>query len=205
MRVVFLTHNYPRWPGDYSGAALATLARALLRRGVSVRVVALGEDAAERAEQDGILIRRVRISSRVGQSIFDQDAFAARLRSPRRWGLLLRLWRGLSLAAEREVSAGADLVHAHWWMPSGLATPARVPQVLTLQGTDAGLIRTSRLARAAARRLLGRTSLITAVSRSIGETVQNLTGRFVGTEHIHPLPIESRGRPWTRGGSGAVV
>ena len=205
MRVVFLTHNYPRWPGDYSGAALATLARALVRRGVSVRVVALGEDPAERTEQDGIPIRRVGISNRLGQTIFDQDAFAARLRSPRRWELLLRLWRRLRPAAEREVSAGADLVHAHWWMPSGLATPAGVPQVVTLQGTDAGLMRSSRLARAAARRLLGRTSLVTAVSRSIGETVQNLTGRFVGTEHVHPLPIESRGRPWTRGGSGAVV
>ena len=205
MRVVFLTHNYPRWPGDYSGAALAALARALLRRGVSVRVVTLGEDAAERTEQDGIPIRRVRISSRLGQTIFDQDAFAARLRSSRRWGLLLRLWRRMRLAAEREVSAGADLVHAHWWLPSGLATPAGVPQVLTLQGTDADLIRSSRLARAAARRLIGRTSVVTAVSRSVGETVQNLTGRFVGTEHIHPLPIDSRGRPWTRGGSGAVV
>ncbi len=148
MRVVFLTHNYPRWPGDYSGAALAALARALLRRGVSVRVVTLGEDAAERTEQDGIPIRRVRISSRLGQTIFDQDAFAARLRSSRRWGLLLRLWRRMRLAAEREVSAGADLVHAHWWLPSGLATPAGVPQVLTLQGTDADLIRSSRLARA---------------------------------------------------------
>src|SRR4029079_10786409 len=166
VRVVFLTHNYPRWSGDYSSAALALLARALVRRGVSVRVVALGgDDAAERTEQDGILIRRVRIPSRLGQAVFDQDALAARLRSPRRWDLLLRLRRRLRLAAEREVSAGADLVHAHWWMPSGWAAPARVPQMLTLQGTDAGLIRSSRLARAAARRLLGRTSLITAVSR----------------------------------------
>src|SRR4051812_6563164 len=134
----------------------------------------------------------------MGQTIFDQDAFAARLRSPRGWGLLLRLWRSLRLAAEREVSAGADLVHAHGWMPSGWATPVRVPQVLTLHGTDAGLMRSSRLARATARRSLGRTSLVTAVSRSISETVQNLTGRFVGPEHIHPLPIDSRGRPWTR-------
>src|SRR4029078_5934178 len=86
VRVVFLNHNYPRWPGDYSGAALAVLARALVRRGVSVRVVALGgDDAAERPEQEGIMIRRVRIPSRLGQTVFDQDAFAARLRSPRRW------------------------------------------------------------------------------------------------------------------------
>ena len=40
MRVVFLTHNYPRWPGDLSGSFLGTLAAALVRRGVEVRVVA---------------------------------------------------------------------------------------------------------------------------------------------------------------------
>jgi len=44
VRVVFLTHNYPRWPGDLSGAFLATLAAALVRRGVEVRVVAPSDE-----------------------------------------------------------------------------------------------------------------------------------------------------------------
>ena len=131
MRVVFLTHNYPRWPGDYSGAALAVLARALVRRGVSVRVVALGgEDAAERTEQDGILIRRVRIPSRLGQTVFDQDAFAARLRSPRRWDVLLRLRRRLRLCrdsrqhkqAESEDETGHEIRVLH----EAYATPVAV-------------------------------------------------------------------------------
>ena len=34
MRVVFLTHNFPRWPGDLSGSFLGTLATALVERGV---------------------------------------------------------------------------------------------------------------------------------------------------------------------------
>ena len=37
MRVVFLTHNYPRWAGDVSGGFLATLAGGLARRGIEVR------------------------------------------------------------------------------------------------------------------------------------------------------------------------
>ena len=41
--------------------------------------------------------------------------------------------------------------------------------------------------------------------RQAGESVQNLDGRFVGPEHIHPMPMESRGHPWTRGGGGVVV
>jgi teichuronic acid biosynthesis glycosyltransferase TuaC len=109
------------------------------------------------------------------------------------------------VATRREIAAGADLVHAHWWMPAGMAVPAGVPFVLTAQNTDLGLLRRSGIARRMARRLVDRGPLITAVSRSIGEAVQNLTGRFVASEHIHPLPIESRGLPWTRGGGGAVV
>ena len=40
MRVVFLTHNYPRWPGDLSGGFLSILAGSLSRHGVQVRVIA---------------------------------------------------------------------------------------------------------------------------------------------------------------------
>jgi glycosyltransferase involved in cell wall biosynthesis len=205
VRVVFVTHNYPRWPGDFSGASLAALARALVRRGVSVRVVAPGDDSRERVEVDGVIVQRVPIANRLSHSVFDPDSFAVRMLSRRRWGLLVRLWRTLGAAARREVAGGADLVHAHWWMPSGMAVPSGIPVVLTLQATDAGLLRRSRLARALARPRLQRAALVTAVSRSIGEAVQSLTGRFVGSEHIHPLPIESRGLPWSRGGSGAVL
>lgn len=205
MRVVLLTHAYPRWPGDYSGAALGALAKALLRRGVSVRVVAPGEDSAGRMELDGIVIRRVRVPTRLAGLIFDQDAFAARLSSARRWGILLRTWRILRAAARQELAAGADLVHAHCWMPAGMAVPSGVPMVLTTHGSDAALLRSSRLARSTARPSFRRITLVTAVSRSTGETVQDLTGRFVGADYIHPLPIDSRSLPWTRGGAGAVT
>ena len=60
MRVVFLTHNYPRWPGDLSGAALGTLARACWCAGAYrcawwrwVRTL------PRSTEQDGIPIRAV--------------------------------------------------------------------------------------------------------------------------------------------------
>jgi glycosyltransferase involved in cell wall biosynthesis len=205
VRVVFLTHNYPRWPGDFSGAALGALARALVRRGVSVRVVAPSEDGAGHAELDGVSVQRVRIPGRLSHTISDQDGFAAALSSPLRWGMLLRLWRALKSAARREAAAGADVVHAHWWIPSGLATPAGVPVVLTIQGADAALLRDSRIARSLARPLLRRATVVTAVSRHVGESIQNLAGRAVGPQHIHPMPIDTRGHPWTRGGGGAVL
>jgi glycosyltransferase involved in cell wall biosynthesis len=77
--------------------------------------------------------------------------------------------------------------------------------VLTLQGADAALLKTSKLARWMARPLFRRASVVTAVSRQAGESVQNLAGRFVGAEHIHPMPIDTRGHLWTRGGGGVVL
>jgi glycosyltransferase involved in cell wall biosynthesis len=47
--------------------------------------------------------------------------------------------------------------------------------------------------------------VVTTVSRQVGEWVQNLAGRFVSAEQVHPMPIDSKGHPWTRGGGGGVV
>ena len=64
MRVVFLTHNFPRWPGDLSGSFLGTLAAALVRRGVEVRVVAPSDEGrGGEDEVDGVRVRRVRYTS----------------------------------------------------------------------------------------------------------------------------------------------
>lgn len=201
MRVVFLTHNYPRWPGDTSGAALGSLARALMRRGIAVRVIAPGEDGKGKAEVDGVPVRRIRSPFPDGMS---QAEPLAGLKSPMEWSAL-RLWRGLRSAARREMTAGVDLVHAHWWVPAGLATPRGVPLVLTVHGTDAALLRRSRIARSLARRLFRRAAMVTTVSREVGNWVQNLTGCFVGAGQVHPMPVDSKGYSWTRGGGGGVV
>jgi glycosyltransferase involved in cell wall biosynthesis len=77
--------------------------------------------------------------------------------------------------------------------------------VLTVQGADASLLRSSRVARSLARNLFQRASVVTAVSREAGNWVQSGAGRHVSQAHVHPMPIDSRGRPWTRGSGGAVV
>jgi glycosyltransferase involved in cell wall biosynthesis len=188
VRVIFLTPLYPRWPGDFSGAALGSLARALVRRGVSVRVIAPGEESVSQTELDGIPVRRVR--------------FAGPLLG---WSAMLRMWRALRAAARHELSAGADLVHAHGCLPAGLASPIQVPLVLTTDGADTALLRRSRIARSLARRVAQRATVVTSVSREVGESIQSFTSRFVGPSQIHPMPMDTKGRPWTRGGAGAVV
>ena len=204
MRVVFLTHNYPRRPGDPSGAALGTLARALMRRGISVRVVTPSDESGP-AEVDGVPVSRVRAGRSIRDTISSSASIAAALRSPIGWLALTRLRRALRAAARLELTAGADLVHAHGWMPAGLAAPAGTPLVLTVHATDAPLLKASRVARWLARPLLQRAAVLTTVSREVGTWVQAAAGRFVDNAHIHPMPADTRTYPWTRGGGGAVV
>jgi glycosyltransferase involved in cell wall biosynthesis len=179
--------------------------RALLRRGVSVRVVAPGDESGRQTELDGVPVRRVPFTGPSLGTMSEHDGDTRGPRSPAGWGAMLRLWRALRAAARREMTAGADLVHAHRWLPAGLATPAQVPLVLTTDGADTSLLRRSRIARSLARRDFQRAAVVTAVSREVGESIQNFTGRFVAGSHIHPMPVDTKGHPWTRGGAGAVV
>lgn len=206
MRVVFLTHNYPRWAGDVSGAFLATLAGGLARRGVSVRVVAPSDEGrGGEDEVDGIPVRRVRYASARAETLAYRGTMQAALRAPSGIRALAGLWRALRRAASEEAKAGADLFHAHWWVPAGMALPGGVRSVLTVHGTDAALLRRSRIARTLARRVFQRATVVTAVSRELAGWVQAGAGRFVDPSHVQPMPVESRDRPWSVGGGGAIV
>ncbi len=206
MRVVFLTHNYPRWAGDLSGAFLGTLAAALVRRGVALRVVAPSDEGkGGEDEVDGVPVRRVRYASRAGEIIAYRGSMQAALKAPGGWRALAGLWRSLRRAAREEIAAGADLVHAHWWIPAGLAVPPGVPTVITVHGTDAALLRRSRIARRLARPVFERARVVTAVSRELAGWVQSGAGRFVDPAHVHPMPVDTDDYPWTTGGGGALV
>lgn len=206
MRVVFLTHNYPRTSGDLSGAFLATLARALVRRGVDVRVVA-PSDAGEGGEEtvDGVGVRRVRYASPQQERIAYRGSMAGAVRSPAGLRALAGLWRALRSATVEELDAGADLVHAHWWVPGGLAVPPAARFVLTSHGTDAALLRRSRLARRLARPVYHRATVVTAVSRELAGWIEEGVGRHVPKGCIQPMPVETAGYGWSEGGGGIVV
>jgi glycosyltransferase involved in cell wall biosynthesis len=206
VRVVFLTHNYPRWAGDVSGAFLATLAVALARRGIEVRVIAPSDEGRGGEEElDGIPVRRVRYASARAETLAYRGTMQAALRAPSGIRALAGLWRALRRAAGEEAQAGADLFHAHWWVPAGMAVPKGTRNVLTVHGTDAALLRRSRIARTLARPVFQRATVVTAVSRELAGWVQAGAGRFVDPSHIQPMPVDSRDLPWSVGGGGAIV
>ena len=206
MRVVFVTHNYPRWAGDLSGAFLATLAEALVRRGVDVRVVAPSDGGkGGEGKIGGVPVRRVRYATARRETLAYRGTMQAAIRRPGGWVALAGLWRALRRGVREELAAGADLAHAHWWIPAGLALPATAPAVLTLHGTDAALLRRSAVARRLGTSVVRRARVVTVVSSELATWVQTATATHIPKEHVHAMPVDAAGYPWTTGGGGLIT
>jgi glycosyltransferase involved in cell wall biosynthesis len=172
VRVAFLTHNFPRHPGDAPGSFLLRLAVALRDVGVEVRVFAPsapGYPASDAVE--GVPVERFRYAPASLETIAYTGTMAGALGS---WGGRLALG-GLvaasSTAARRAVRGWrADVVHAHWWFPSGLAAASPVlrggvPLVITMHGSDVRLAAGVAAARSLFAGVTARAARVTAVSR----------------------------------------
>lgn len=208
MRVVFLTHNYPRFSGDLPGAFLHPLAVALHARGHDVRVVVPSDHGRDgRDALDGVPVRRVRYAKAEHEQFAYTGRMAEAVRSPRGLLALAGMVRALRNGAAAELSGGPgdSVVHAHWWLPAGLATPDPARTVLTLHGTDARLLERSRLARWLGGWVLRRVAVVSVVSDHIAGAVARTTGRPDAVSHVMPMPVAVLERPWTSGGSGAIM
>ncbi|HET9065823.1 MAG TPA: glycosyltransferase family 4 protein [Gemmatimonadales bacterium] len=207
MRVLFVTHNYPRFEGDLSGNFLHPLARALQGRGHEVRVIApsdAGQGGTDLVE--GVPVRRVRYADAAHETLAYRGTMASALGSPRGMHALAGMVRAFTNATREEIAGGTDtVVHAHWWFPAALAIPRGTPAVVTCHGTDLRLLDTSRLARFVGRRVLRRMTIVTTVSRFLADIVTRRTGRPVAADEVHPMPILQVARPLSEGGGGIVI
>lgn len=214
MIVVFLTHNYPRFAGDLPGAFLHPLAVALRKRGHDVRVVAPSDRGrGGREPLDGIPVRRVRYAAPDAETLAYTGRIQEATRSPAGLLVLRSLVRALRIGVREEMAGRfrhpatepPAVVHAHWWFPAGLAAPAELPRVVTLHGTDGRVLGRSLLTRALGRRVLRRAQVVTAVSPELAARVERIAGRSDVASRIQPMPVDTAGWPWSRGGGGLLV
>ncbi len=210
MIVVFLTHNYPRFPGDLPGSFLHPLARALQRRGHDVRVVAPSDRGrGGREPLDGIPVHRVRYASAGSESLAYTGAMQQALRSPAGWralwGLLRAMRAGVRAELEGMPSGGAGVVHAHWWFPAGFAVPGGYSSVVTMHGTDGRILARNSLTRSLGRRVLRRAGVVTAVSPELARVAEAASGRTGVINHVQPMPVETTGWPWSEETSPRLV
>ncbi len=147
MKVLFLTHNYPRHSQDYSGVFLHLLARQLKSEGIAVTVLAPHDAGLPEAETlDGIAIKRFRYDSDENEVFAYRGNMHKQLLSPAGLFRFRRFLRAMRKSADALVKAeGFDLVAAHWAIPSApvaaqVAKAANIPLVVHSHGTDVRLL-----------------------------------------------------------------
>lgn len=190
MDVAFLTHNWPRWPGDIAGAFLVPLARALVDRGHRISVITPAQAGqGGSAREDGVMVHRIRYSWAGNETWTGSGRMQDTLRSPAGLLALAGLWARLRAAARHHARDPDTILHAHWWIPAGLSVPPRRPFVLTIHGTDGRLLARSAPARRLGRRVVRRATAVTTVSHSLARVVGETCGRPIPATHVIPMPV----------------
>jgi glycosyltransferase involved in cell wall biosynthesis len=194
-RVLFVAHNAPRYEGDAPGSFVLRLAVALMARGVSVQLlVPHAAGLAEHDELEGVPIHRVRYAAEAAETLAYEGTMAQQVSAS--WAGK-RALLGLLRAFRREVGRQArtvDVVHAHWWFPSGLAVAATAratgrPVVTTVHGSDVRLAGGA-VGRRLFRYVAARSAQVTAVSSWLADETVRLTG--TPRPVVAPMPIDTR-------------
>jgi glycosyltransferase involved in cell wall biosynthesis len=195
MRVLFLTHSYPRVPGDAAGSFLWHLALALKAEDIEVRVVApSSEDLPAHDVFDGIPVDRFRYAPRRYENLAYTGNMASEVQ--RSWSAKLALvgFLGSEFATatrtRREFSP--DLIHAHWWFPGGLvgtwvAGLGEVPLVTTMHGSDVRLARTKPFAKPLLRHVIKHSRAVTTVSHWLASEVRAMVP--TAAPLVAPMPV----------------
>lgn len=195
MKVLFLTHSFPRKAGDAAGSFVLRLAVALRAEDVHVRVVApAAQGFPESEEIEGIHVERFRYAPRR----FEQLAYTGNMASDvaSSWSAKLALVGFLGSdfihAVRARRSFEPDVIHAHWWFPNGvvgtwLGGLSHVPVVTTLHGTDVRLARTVGVAKPLFSHVLKHSAAVTTVSRWLQVETESLAP---GNDPIvAPMPV----------------
>ena len=182
LRVLFLTHAFPRWPGDAAGSFILRLALALRRESIAVSVLTPhAANLPAREAVDGIPVVRFRYAPDALETLAYTGTMAEQVRDS--WSARAALgsffgagfWRAL-----REVRRLApDVLHAHWWFPSGAIGAAinaltSLPVVTTMHGSDVRLARSIKAARPALGWVLRSSRTSTTVSQWLSQEVHAL-------------------------------
>lgn len=194
MRLLVVTHNYPRFPGDPSGAFVARIAERAATMGGSVRVLAPHAPGTAREETiNGVFIRRFRYApDRLERVAYTGDLHRGSLRSPGVAAAFPGFVWAFRRAIRRELRTVApDVVHTHWWLPSGFLVAGLAPRFLvTCHGSDVALLHRG-VFRVMAGRVFRRATGVTTVSRFLAE---ELTKRFPWVQpklQVLPMPVDS--------------
>ncbi|WP_461412151.1 glycosyltransferase [Gemmatimonas sp.] len=202
-RVLFVTHNVPRFEGDAAGSFVLRLAVALQQQGARVEIIAPGAPGlAPRDVVEGVHIERVRYGRDEHMTLAYTGTMAETVMGSwrGRWSLLHLLWQMRAKVRARLDEAKRngdpyDVLHVHWWFPSGLAMwkalkPSDPCMVITMHGSDVRLAAKKPVVHPIMRSVLGQAAARTAVSSWLADIAQGIAP--AGEIQVAPMPVDTR-------------
>ena len=203
MRVLHLSSSFPRWDGDHQAPYLADLVAAQAAGGMDPHVLAPHGPGLNADDViAGVPVHRFRYAPAGSEVLAYRGGLLRTATTPR--GALampgfLAAFPAAAVATARRVRP--DVIHAHWWLPGGVAGLAAgralgVPLVVTCHGSDVHLARRRGAGRVAGA-VLRRAAVVGAVSEALAGDVRSL---FAG------LPVDVLRMPVVAGpGAGAPL
>ena len=195
MKVLFLTHSFPREPGDAPGSFILRLATALKGEGIETSIVApAAPGLEEHARLEDIPVERFRYAPRKYETLAYTGNMASQVQAS--WSAKVTMLGFLGAEFRSAVRARRDfepdVVHAHWWFPNGLvgtwlSKMANKPLVTTLHGSDVRLARSIAFSRPAFRHVINNSAQVTAVSRWLASEAQAVV--TAPTPTVAPMPV----------------
>ncbi len=183
MHIGVLTHNYPRFPGDFSGTFIEAICEELAAQGHRVTVWAPYDPAYTRPLDNGrVQLRLYRYAwpdhlHKLGYMRTMQSDLALRLEA---YALSPAMFAAGIAAVTRDARVlRPDVLHAHWVLPNGFigAVASRalgVPLAVSVPGSDAQVAAQNPLFHKMAQFAFDQASLLTANSASLRDAVVDL-------------------------------
>jgi glycosyltransferase involved in cell wall biosynthesis len=193
LRILTLTHNYPRFPGDPAGAFVARIAEGAAAYGHEVRVLsphAPGVPLDERI--NGVAVQRFRYApERLERVAYTGGLHQGALRSPAVALALPSFLLKFGRAARQAVTQfRPHVIHAHWWFPSGwFARGTRQRYIVTCHGSDVRLLERGSLVRRLAGAVLDQAARVTVVSEFLARDLRRLLPGTRADITLAPMPV----------------
>lgn len=195
LKVLFLTHSFPRFQGDAPGSFLLRLAVALRAEEVNVHVLAPAAPGYTTQDViEGISVERFRYAPRRHETLAYTGNMAQDVSKSwtARAALAGYMGAGLARTLEARRASASDLIHAHWWFPSGVtghlaSKISRKPLVTTLHGTDVRMAKAIPSSRPFFRGVMRSSARVTTVSSWLASQVEELLPGLGAI--VAPMPV----------------
>jgi glycosyltransferase involved in cell wall biosynthesis len=198
LKVLFLTHNYIRFKGDFSGVFLHLLARKLRDFGIEVIVIAPHDSHTDEYEEiDGVKIYRFRYATDDNETFaYRGDMHRQLFRNPFRIFRLISFIKAsyrLALTVIEKEKIG--VVSIQWLIPNGITgffLKRRLKEKITLylssHGTDIRLLTKLPLVYSIFRPVIKKTKCWTVVSNYLKDLILGKDSRNADKIRVIPMP-----------------